>query len=335
MKILVTGGAGFIGAHLIRRLVSQGHQVEALVRHVREVELLENLDVRFHPADITAPDSLDRIEGSWDAVINATGRMGKFSVTGEALRAVNVTGVENLYRWARGRGVPHFIHLSTVGVAGPVDGSPSPETSAPVLRDENSPCHPSTEYERSKLDGEQALRRWYQEGSPAVTLVRVGFTFGPGDRHKLALFRAVSRGYFFFPGPGTGQLQPIYVEDLVHAIEKILIRSPAGVEVFHLCGPRPLTWNAFIQMICEELGRHRLPPHVPEPLVRAGATVAESLGRVFGFPPPLTHSRISLMTRSYTFSAEKVESMLDYRPETGLREGIARTIRWYRGRHWL
>ncbi|MFQ5673183.1 MAG: NAD-dependent epimerase/dehydratase family protein [Nitrospinales bacterium] len=326
MKVLITGGTGFIGSVLIRRLLERRMTVEALVRHPGQANALESRGVKVLRADLSRPETLKEVEGTWDVVINTAGVMGKFGISPEQIRAVNVDGVAALYRLCRERGARQFIHLSTVGVTGPTQGA---------VFDESSPCHPSTVYERCKLEGEQVLAGLHEPGAGSLSILRPGFTYGPGDRHKLALFRAIDRGFFFLIGPGDGLLQPIYVDDLVKGIEKTMDARPEGCEIINLCGARPLTWKTFATTAAAVMGKKIPPVNLPLWLCRTAAGVFETAGKFLPFAPPLTRSRIALMTQSYAYRIDKAERLLGFKPETSLEEGIARTVNEYRERRLL
>lgn len=327
MKLLVTGGSGFIALHLIRHFLQAGWDIDVLVRKSSSLDSLKNLKVNVLYGNLAG--SLEKVRGQWDAVINTAGLMGKFGKTREQLREVNVDGVDRLFQLCRH--APHFIHLSTVGVMGP-----TPEQSGGILlRDEESPCHPSTDYEQSKYDGEKALIQSYLPGSSRLSIIRVGFTYGPEDYHKLALFRVVNKGYFFFIGSGNSLLQPIFVEDLVRGIEKVVHNKSDSIQIFNLCGKIPVSWREFIGVLATAMGRPAPRIKIPLSICRLAASVSEGLGRTLSIRPPLTHSMIHLMTQSYTYSIEKAEKAIGFDPTVGLAEGVARTVNWYRERRLI
>ncbi|MBI5427343.1 MAG: NAD(P)-dependent oxidoreductase [Nitrospinae bacterium] len=330
MKVLVTGGTGFIASHLVRRLLQSGWEVSALARPSGALDPLKGSGVRVAFADLAEPESLERIDGDWDAVVNAAGLLGKFGTGRDSLRAVNTDGAERLFEFAQRRNVKRFVHLGTVGVTGPAEIDNSSPQAPPPLRDEETPCRPASDYQRSKLDGEKALIWAQASGSCSLTILRAGFTYGPGDLHKLPLFQTIHKGRFFFIGPGNGFLQPIFVEDLARGIEQALQGAGDGTRVFNMCGDSPVTWKDFAGTIAKALGRPLPRLSVPEALCRPAATVLEALGAALSFAPPLTHSRIDLMTRSYTYSVERARNAIGFRPEVGLEEGITRTVNWYR-----
>ncbi|KMP11583.1 hypothetical protein UR09_03005 [Candidatus Nitromaritima sp. SCGC AAA799-A02] len=323
MKILVTGGSGFIGGHLIRRLLKAGHEVDVLIRPSSQVQFLEDSSVQKLYGDLFHLESLNDIEGEWEVAINTAGLMGKFGITRKQLFAVNALGTESLFRLCRKRGVKQFIHLSTVGVTGPSDNQ---------FLDENYICKPSNDYEESKYEGEKKLSNLYGQNGCDVTVIRVGFTYGPEDLHKLSLFQAINRNKFFLIGSGNNLLQSIYIEDLIEGINKAIEQRPKGNQVFNMCGNPPVTWKEFTATLAGQVGGKIPAFHIPRFLADHAATLFEITGKIFLFNPILTHSRVSLLTQSYTYSIERAKNTLGFVPEVDIKEGLLRTIDWYRER---
>ncbi len=323
MKILIAGSAGFIGKSLVRRFLKNNFRVDALARNPDSLNDIDNANFKTEYGDVCDSASLDKLEGKWDVCINAAGMMGKFGVTRDQLRAVNVDGPQNLYRYCLERGVKHFVHLSTVGVAGPSDEK---------FRDEGFSCNPSNDYEISKCDGEKAVLEMHRPDECQVSVVRVGFTYGPSDLHKLSLFRAINSGKFFLIGKGSAQLQPIYIDDLTEGFVKLIERRPEGPAVFNMCGGEAVSWKEFTSTLAEIIGKKLPAVHIPLSIAKTAATVFEGAGKFFGFNPILTHSRISLTTQSYTYNIDRAREAFGFNPETGFREGLQKTVNWYSSR---
>lgn len=316
------GGTGFIGSHLLVSLSRQNHNIAALVRKTSQSRLPENIETVYGEL----PQSLNNLQGQWDTVINAAGLMGKFSVTQGSLWKVNAEAPEALYRLCLKRRVRHFIHLSTVGVSGPTQGK---------VFAENDVCKPANDYERSKHEGERRLLKIHQPDQCLVTVIRPGFTYGPGDLHKLSLFKSIYRKRFLLVGAGDGLLQPIYIDDLITGIERIIHRRPQETHIFNLCGDQPITWEYFTAILAREMHRQIPAFKIPVSLAHLAARLCETAGRLFSFNPMITHSRVSLMSQSYAYSIQHAKTILQFEPETGLEEGVARTINWYREHHLL
>ena len=314
-RLLVTGATGFIGGKLVRA-ARERFDVRALVRDPASASLGAAEPFR---GDLLEPDSLKGIEAGVDAVVHCAGILGKWGMDDALLHAVNVEGSLNLLRRFRSRTISRLIHLSAGGVTGPVRG--------PAV-DETYECAPATAYERTKLLGEREVLRYAGRLGVPAAVVRPTFTYGPGDPHKLALFRAVKRGRFAFIGDGRSVVHPVFVDDLVAGILLALERARPG-EVYIIGGPAPVTKNDLVYTIADTLGVRRPRLRIPRWLARPAAALLEGAGRVGGFEPVLTRSRVMMMADNFGYRIDKARRQLGYVPATGLREGIRLTVDAY------
>jgi nucleoside-diphosphate-sugar epimerase len=236
------------------------------------------------------------------------------------LHAVNVRGAVNLLERFRDSGVRRYLHLSAGGVTGPLRQQ---------AVDETHPCRPATDYERTKLMAEQEILERSALWEIPATVVRPTFTYGPGDPHKLALFRAVKRGRYVFVGGGESVNHPAYVEDVVAGILLAVERGRTG-EVYIVGGEEPVTKRELVYAIADALGVKRPRWNLPKWFAVISAWKLEVLGWIFGFEPILTRSRVMMMADNFGYSIAKARDQLGYAPRTGLREGIEKTVRSYR-----
>jgi len=164
-------------------------------------------------------------------------------------------------------------------------------------------------------------------GIPA-SVVRPTFTYGPGDPHKIALFRAVKRGRYAFIGDGESVNHPVYLDDVIHGLLLALEQARDG-EVYIVGGPRPVTKRELVCTIADALGVRRPFLRIPRWVATPAAVTLELLGRTLGFEPILTRSRVMMMADDFGYSIEKARRELGYEPRTELAEGLGKTIDSY------
>lgn len=322
-RILVTGATGFIGSNLVRHLSAEGWRVRAAARSPGGAPLPSSAE--WFTCDLTEPDSLAGIEAGIEAVVHCAGALGAWGVGEAELRRVNVDGTRHLLDRIQGKTRIQFVHLSAGGVTGPV---------ASRIASEQYPCEPVTAYERTKLQAEREVLARASGQSMRAVVVRPTFTYGPGDGHKLALFRAIQRGRFALLGGGRSLLHPVYIDDLVAGIALALERGRSG-QVYILGGPRPVSTRELADTIAASLGVARPWLSVPVWLARAVAPTAEALGRLLPFDPVLTRSRVLMMSSDYGYQIDKAVEELGYEPRIDLPGGITATVRDYRARGLL
>ncbi len=324
-KILITGATGFIGRNIAEYYLRRGWEVRLLVRDDARLsqELKRNAEVVC--GDLTQPDTLTEAVRDVSAVINAAGLLGHWGVSYEQLAAVNVGGVLNLLTASSSAGVPRFLHLSAGGVTGPVGADPA---------DETFPPRPVTAYERSKWEGEKQALQWADSRDADLLVVRPTFTYGPGDPHKLPLFRAVKKGRFAFIGDGLSTVHPVYIDDLVRGIDLALYSDLRGESVI-LGGPKPVTKRELIYAVADVLGARRPTLRLPTFVAETLAAGLETAAKVLPYTPPLTKSRVLALSRNWGYSIAKAKDALGYEPQVDLQEGLRRTVLWYREHGWL
>ena len=327
MNILVTGATGFIGSHLVRSLVKEGHHCRCLFRKTSDISKFKKLNnIEFIYGDITDENSLKGIAKGTDIVYHIAGLLGKWCRSYSELFQVNVQGVMNLIIACSSVNIQRFVHISAGGVTGSLKER---------CVDETYECRPSTPYERTKFKGEQMALKMSREHRIPLTVVRPSFAYGPGDLHKLGLFKIIKRGLFFFIGNGQSTVHPVYIDDLIDGIKLCANNEKAVGKLYIIGGPRPVTKEELVRVIAENLGTKTPKLRIPLWAAIMLAKIGEVLGRFFKFEPPLTYSRVNMLNKNWGLDISKARMELGYEPKIDLSEGIRRTVRWYKKNGYL
>jgi nucleoside-diphosphate-sugar epimerase len=241
-------------------------------------------------------------------------------------RAVNATAVRTVIEAAKAGGARRVVHCSTVGVHGDVEHPPA---------NEDAPLKPGDIYQQTKLEGEQIAREAGRSTGIDVVIARPTGIYGPGDRRLLKLFRGVTRRRFVILGDGSIFYHLTYIDDLVEGFRLCGTVPAAASGTYILAGGEVTTLNELTRLVADEA--HVAPPrlHLPVwPFWMAGA-VGEAICAPFGIEPPIYRRRVDFFTKSRAFDISRARRDLGYAPRIGLREGIARTLRWYREQGWI
>jgi uncharacterized protein YbjT (DUF2867 family) len=255
MQVLVTGGTGFIGFEVVRRLVALGLRPRVMVRRETRAPLLNGLDVELVHGDLGSAPSLTRAADGMDAVIHLAGRATFESY--DRLRPTLVDGTARLAAACAEADVGHIVFGSSVFVH---DGS------APV--DEHTPVRPQLDYGRAKVAAEQVLASAADAGGPTVAAIRLPHVYGP----QSALFGLVRRRVVLFPGRGENHFAQLHVADAA----RVLVAAALD----HWTGTAPVadaddvTWNAFFDVLTTFAPGVRL--------VRVPSTLATGVAAVVG-----------------------------------------------------
>ncbi|MEM7800012.1 MAG: NAD-dependent epimerase/dehydratase family protein [Chloroflexota bacterium] len=323
MTILITGATGFVGGAMLGAYAEAGEDFVALTRRENDPHLTEQTkshsNVRWAYGNIIKPDTLVALFEDVHTVIHAAGQLGAFNVSEEEYDAIHVDGTRNLLVSAAQSGIDKFLHVSSCGVQGPTGKIPQTE---------DYPYNPSNPYEYSKMKAERLALNFAKEGLPVV-VCRPDFLYGPYDLHVLGLFRAIADQRYLHIGGGRATCVPTYIDDCVTGIMLAVERGEIG-EVYHITGQQPVTFREMTQAIANELKVTHPSLGLPTPFAYAAAAMCEFVFPLVGGTPPLTRGAVEFFGNDHQFSYEKASRLLGYQPQTGLDEGVAKTIAWYR-----
>ncbi len=326
MAELVTGATGFTGGHLARTLAARGYQVRALVRDRRAAIDLERAGIELVEGDLRDRAALDRAVAGIDRVYHIAAMYRQAGLPADAYRAVNALAVRDVVEAAARAGVTRVVHCSTVGVHGDVEHPPA---------NEDAPLRPGDVYQETKLEGERLAREASARLGIEVVIVRPTGIYGPGDRRLLKMFRGVARRRFPILGSGNIYYHLTYIDDLVEGFRLCAEHPAAAGRTYILAGGEVTTLNELVGMVAEIAGVPRPALHLPVwPFWIAGAA-CEAICAPFGVEPPLYRRRVDFYTKSRAFDSSRARAEIGYDPRVGLREGIARTLQWYREHGWL
>ena len=264
MTVLVTGGTGFVGPHVVHALRARETTVRALVRNPARATRLAAWGVELAVGDVTDPASLRAACEGVDAVVHLVaiirGRPADFE-------RVMAQGTRNVVAAAQEAGARRFVLASALGL------------------DERT--KDAVPYYKAKWEMERAV----QESGLEHVVFRPSFVFGR-DGGVLPTFIRLARYAPVTPiiGPGTQRLQPIWIEDLAEYYALAVTEQPAPNRIFELGGPDAVSWNEFWQRLKRVLGKRRPSVHVPFGAMRLQATVTERLPGA-----PVTRDQLTML----------------------------------------
>lgn len=312
MSILVTGGAGFIGSHLIERLLKEGEKIICIddfndyydpkIKRANIQPFLQEKHFRLCEADIRESKVIDDIfdTGDIQSVVHLAARAGvRDSLNDPHLYAqVNINGTLNLLEGAKRKGIQKFIFGSSSSVYGLSPRIP--------FREDDPVDKPISPYAATKRAGELLCYAYHQLYQIPITILRFFTVYGPRGRPEMAIYkftRLIDEGKEIpVYGDGTSQRDYTYVSDIVQGIRSAL-QKDFPFEIFNLGGGRTVELKHMISLLERSLKKKARIKYSPE-----------QLGDVL-----LTSADIA-----------KARELLNYSPQVSLDEGIERLIRWYR-----
>lgn len=326
MRLLVTGGTGFIGSHLAEQGRRLGAEVVVLGLTGRpeeqaNAELLRGQGVEVLSGSITDAELCRRAVRGATHVFHLAVAMREGAKADEFFESVNLDGTRRLLEASVEEGVRRFVYCSTIGIYG--------HRAAGVTR-EDSPLAPGNIYERTKVAAERLVREFGAERSLPHVILRPADVYGPRDQRLLKLFKGVSGGKFPLFGDGAGRRHMIYVDDVVSGFFRACERDQALGGSFILAGPKPCTLRELIAEVQKATGSRTFGPRLPLAPMLALAAVVEDVARVLKVDPPIYRRRMDFFWSDSEFDTTRARQALDWVPRVDLPEGIRRTLDDYR-----
>ncbi|HXF96015.1 MAG TPA: NAD(P)-dependent oxidoreductase [Gemmatimonadales bacterium] len=322
MRVFVTGGTGFVGAHLVRALLDRGDEVTCLVRDPAKARALDWTGVRVLPGDLGDGDALRQGCADAEVIYHVAGAIKARDAT--EFMGLNRDTTANLLEAAQQAPPRRFVYVSSLAVGGPT------ERGRPI--DESRPPAPVTSYGRSKLAGEILVRAM----GFAWTIVRPPVVYGEWDREILKVFRLARLGLVPVLGDGSQELSVIHGADLARALVAAATSPETARKVYYAAHPEITTSGELARAIGRAVGKRvRIVP-IPGPVARGVLWSTGTLARLAGRATVLSADKANeFLAPAWTCRADALLRDAGWRAEIALDEGLARTAAWYRERGWL
>ncbi len=300
MKIFVTGGTGFIGRFLVEELLRRGHSgITCLARATSDTSLLKDLGVKIAIGDITDIPSLDEAGDGYDAVFHCAASVSNHG--GESLRRVNVSGTENIFRWAAANKTKKMIYVSSVAVN-------SANTESPLT--EEMPYGATSSYGASKLEAEKIAVRFRDAGLPTV-IVRPAIVYGPGEPHWMPLLARFMRSRFcFLPVCGSSLLHMASVRNVADCLSCCFEDESALGKIFNIADSRALTISQLLEIMSGCLG-------VPMPALLPRSFAEKAL------KVPIANKYLGRLLKDRVYSIKKLKEEIGFEPARQAQEEFA------------
>ncbi len=324
-RVLITGGTGFVGSHLLETLTPQPFHLRALVRKADDVARLSARGVECMQGDMNDAAALARALADVDVIFHiAAVTKAHAAIVYERVNGQGTRALVEAIRAAPSR-PRRLVYLSSLAAVGPArDGRPLGIDAEP---------RPLTAYGRSKLAGELACRALMDESE--VVVLRAPVVYGPRDRDFFLLFQLAMRGVFLMPRGAGGLLQLIHVHDLVDALIRAATRAEVS-GIYHIAEARSYSRAELATGIAHALGRRVRTVGVPHWVVRLAARCSEWGAAMMGRTTIFNRDKVQeLLAPSWLCETAAARQDLCFEARMPLADGLTRTVAWYREQGWL
>jgi len=284
MKVFLTGATGFVGRHMLKRLLAEGHTIRALVRDPQKAGALAQNGVELVTGDVAEGSGLDEGMRSCDAVIHLVGIIVEKGTN--TFERVHHLGTRSVVEAAKRTGIKRFVQMSALGVR--ADGMAA--------------------YQTSKWRGEEEVRK---SGIP-YCILRPSLIFGPGDGFVTQMMATMRSAPVFRPVPGNGspKFRPVFIGDVTACFARALTSEAATNQTIAIGGADELSLNEVLVEIARCAGVRKPAVNIPMPLMFAGAAIAQTLLR----NPPVTVDQLRMLREGSTCDIQPMIRILGVNP---------------------
>ncbi len=324
MNVLVTGGTGFVGSHLIDVLLERGDTVTALVRSPAKAKAgnLEPRGVRLVTGDLHDQPALQQATAGQEVIYHVAGLVAARNPA--EFDSANREGSANLLGAAATHGSPRFVLVSSMAAAGPsAPGKPLTGNETP---------QPVTHYGRSKLAGEEEVRH----SSLPWTILRPSMVYGPRDTEVLKVFKLARWGVAPVFGSGDQELSAVTGEDLARSLIAAALSERSVGKTYYPCHQEIFTSRAFAQAVGKAVGKEVATPGVPEWMGRGILSLTGAAARLANQATLLNADKANeFFQPAWTGDPAALTQDTGWEAQHDLTSGVTLTAAWYRAAGWL
>ncbi len=327
MRVLVTGGTGFTGKALVKRLIDEGHEVVALdYKEGLKTEELRGWGAKVVIGSVTDMEIVEQCMDGVEVVHHLAAAFRELDVPNTYYREINVEGTKNVLEVASAHKVKKFIYCSTCGVHGNIDDPPGGE---------DAPIQPADYYQQTKYEAEPIVNEYNQNGMKTVIL-RPAAIYGPGDPERFfMIFKRVARGSFPMCGNGKTYYHPLYIDNLVDAFMLAMEDGKGEGGTYLIADEEYVEIKEIVKKTGKALNIDVKIKYYPIiPLIIVGH-IFEKVCKPFRITPPIFPRRVDWYRQNRAFKIDKAKKDLGYKPKVGLDEGLRRTGQWYRANGYI
>ncbi|HOX53833.1 MAG: NAD(P)-dependent oxidoreductase [Candidatus Omnitrophica bacterium] len=335
MKIFVTGATGFIGSHLVEKLIQEKHQVTAYVRKTSNLEYLPK-EANIVYGDICDYSILKKSLIGFDAVYHNAALVSDWAKKEDFYR-INLEGTKNVFNAIKENNIKKLILTSSAGVLG--------EEDCTIPKNETSPYKPRTDYflsnifesdlnhyRISKMLAEKETIEFCRHNEISLTIIRPVWVYGEREFNAgpFHFCQAVSSGLSFAPVGKTNRFHVVYVGDLVSAMVLVLEKKLSGINIFLIGNQKAPLAREYLGLFCKYLNL-KMPMMLPKIFFKPIGFTLELCYKLFNVKktPLLTRSRVDMFYCNNIYDVSKAERELGFVASTPLEEGIKKTVNWW------
>lgn len=329
---LVTGATGLLGSHIAETLRARGDRVRALVRPGTPTPFLDAIGVEVFRGDLNDPAACRKAAEGAEVVYHSAAKVGDWG-TWDEFQVGCLDATRNIAEAALAGGARRFVQISSTSAYGhPKEGGPPIDETAPLGQDL---WRFWDYYTLSKVESERLLWDMAEKRDFPLTIIRPSWLYGERDRITMArLITKLRAGTVPWIGPATNPISAIYAGNVADAAILAAGHEGSKGEAYNITHQGFITQEDYLNLWVAATGAPAIKKRLPYRLVFGASVLIEAAARLTRRPKPplITRYATWLMGRFLSYSTEKAETKLGWKPALSYEESIHRSVRWYDSR---
>ena len=342
MRILITGGNGFIGHHIVKRFLKEGYEVVVLVREKSNLENLKDCNVEYHYGDIRDYESIEEAFKNVQGLVHVSA-LAKDWGNYKDFYETNVVGVINVLKLSKKYNLKKIVLTGTNSVYGEENSELVKNEKSPMsshykyFGDKIIPCKMNY-YRDSKKAGKVEAIKYAKENKLTITFVEPVWVYGEGELTGgfYEYIKSAKEKIPFLPGSSKNNFHIIYAKDLAEIFYRAFEKQSIGIESYLAGNVKVDKMDEIYKKFCIEANVNK-PKNLPKFIAYPIGFLLELLYTIFRMknPPVLTRARVNMFYDNIEYSVDKLKDELDYIEFTPLELGIKQTVQWYKENGYL
>ncbi len=323
VNILITGGTGFIGVPLVKKLQSLGYKLKLLIRESSDITPFQELNnIEFIMGDVRENETLKKATENIEIIYHLAAYTRMWAKDKKIIEEINVKGTENVAKIALEKKI-RFIYISSFIALGATPVDPVDET----FESEEGLY---LDYAKTKFQAKKLIKEYLKKDLNGI-IFYPGIVYGPGDFNIFGqtILDITARKFLGCPGNGDNIGSFVYVNDVIDGIVSIINRKDLKGEEFILGGEN-VKFNDWLNLTAEIAENKKNPRHFPISLANMYASMCELKTKLTKKMPYINRPTVKMINHNWSYSSDKAIEKLGYKI-TPLREGLEQTILWYKG----
>jgi nucleoside-diphosphate-sugar epimerase len=318
MRILITGASGFIGSKLCNELVG-AYSVRAFVR---KGSITKNLDPKIEIVfgNLLDIQSIEKAISNVDVIYNLAAALPNAKLNNTEYFKINGEGTKNLLEASnKSKKIKQFIHCSTAFTSW---------GETPFVNEENK-CLPETVYEKSKFEGEKAVKSMIGKTKFPITIIKPGLVYSSKSTFLYAIFKSLEKQRFFYVGGGKNLFEMNYVQDIINLLKNVLLNEKAYNDTFIISQKNPKHFNEIVEKSAKLLKVSPPKYNMPKEIFKTLLYLFLGISKVTNINSPINMDTYKTLTRNRAFDVSKALKKIGYNPKMTIENGLAQAVKEY------